>query len=98
MSKGYWIVSIDITDREPYDKYVAANAAIFAKWGGRFIVRGGAFEVVGGSTGERQVVLEFDTYQRARDCFNSPEYQEILPLLRAGSRTSQFVIAEGVEE
>ena len=97
MSKGYWIVSVTITDREPYEKYVAANAAVFAKWGGRFIVRGGAFDVMDGSTGERQVVLEFDSYQRARDCFNSPEYQQILKLLRAGAATSQFVIADGVE-
>ncbi len=97
MSKGYWIVSITVTDEAPYQKYVAANAAIFASWGARFVVRGGAYEVAQGSAGQRQVVLEFDSYQRARDCYGSPEYQDILKLLLAGADIAQFVIVEGVE-
>ena len=40
MSKGYWIVSITITDEAAYKQYFAANAAVFEKWRGRFIVFG----------------------------------------------------------
>ena len=65
MSKGYWIVSITITDEAQYKQYFAANAAIFEKWRCRFIVRGGAYETVQGSAGDRQVVIEFESYQRA---------------------------------
>jgi uncharacterized protein (DUF1330 family) len=96
MSKGYWLVSITVTDEVPYKQYFAANAAIFDKWGGRFIVRGGSFEIVQGSGGVRQVVIEFDTYQRALGCYNSPEYQEILKLLLAGASVKFLTIVEGV--
>ena len=94
MSKGYWIVSITITDDAPYKQYFAANGPVFDKWGGRFIVRGGAYETVQGEAGTRQVVIEFDSYQRAKDCYNSPEYQAILPLLLAGASV-QMIIVEG---
>ena len=46
--KGYWIAHVDVTDPEGYKAYLAANAAPFGKFGGRFLVRGGAREVVGG--------------------------------------------------
>jgi uncharacterized protein (DUF1330 family) len=95
VSKGYWIVSLTITDEAPYKQYVAANAAIFDKWRGRFIVRGGAFETVQGEAGTRQVVLEFASYAEARACYDSPEYQDALQLLLAGA-TVQFTLVEGI--
>ena len=95
MSKGYWIVSLTIADDVPYQQYVAANAAIFQKWSGRFLVRGGAFETLHGRSGARQVVLEFDSYDAAQNCYRSPEYQAALQLLLAAA-TVQFVIVEGV--
>ena len=41
MPKGYWIVHVDVRDPEAYQQYVKANAAAFAKYGARFLVRGG---------------------------------------------------------
>ena len=40
MPKGYWIARVDVSDPEAYKEYVAANAAAFAKYGARFLVRG----------------------------------------------------------
>src|SRR5690606_31947736 len=96
MKPGYWVVSITVNDQAPYQQYVAANAAVFARWGGKFIVRGGRHEVQHGVAGARQVVIEFESYETARACYASREYQEILPLLLAGSLVQQFVIVEGV--
>jgi len=96
MSKGYWIVSIDIADEAPYNRYVAANAAVFEKWRGRFVIRGGAFETVQGTSGSRQVVIEFESYQQALACYKSPDYQQILGDLRAGAAIAHFTIVEGV--
>ena len=39
MTKGYWIVRVDVTDMEQYKRYVAANAEPLRKYGGRFLVR-----------------------------------------------------------
>ena len=43
MAKGYWMARVDVADAERYKDYVAANAAAFAKYGARFLVRGGRF-------------------------------------------------------
>jgi len=44
MAKGYWIASVDVQSDEGYKPYAAANPAIFKKFGGRFVIRGGPFE------------------------------------------------------
>ena len=44
MAKGYWVVFADVTDPEGYKGYMAANAKAFAKYGGRFLARGGKVE------------------------------------------------------
>ena len=41
MAKGYWIAAVDVQNPDAYKNYVAANGAAFAKFGGRFLVRGG---------------------------------------------------------
>ena len=66
MPKGYWIVHIDVRDPELYQQYVKANAAAFAKYGARFLVRGGKHVVTRGKAPERNVVLEFRDYETAR--------------------------------
>ena len=44
MTKGYWMARVDVSDLEKYKPYVAANAVAFAKYGARFLVRGGTYE------------------------------------------------------
>ena len=45
MAKGYWIARVDVSDMEAYQEYVRANAAPFAEFNARFLVRGGEHEV-----------------------------------------------------
>ncbi|MGE3876561.1 MAG: DUF1330 domain-containing protein, partial [Parvibaculaceae bacterium] len=75
MPKGYWMVRVTVKDAERYKDYVAANKAPLEKYGAKFIVRGGAYEVVKGTSRERHVILEFPSFAAAKDCFSSPEYQ-----------------------
>jgi uncharacterized protein (DUF1330 family) len=96
MSKGYWIVRIDVTDDEKYKAYIAANAGAFKKYGARFLVRGGRFEIMEGTSRMRNVVVEFPTYQSAVDCYHSPEYQRAM-LLRKPVSTGDLLIIEGYE-
>ncbi|KAA2242097.1 DUF1330 domain-containing protein [Salinarimonas soli] len=78
MPKGYWIARVDVHDAEAYKAYVTANAAAFAKYGARFLVRGGRFDSVEGLSRARNIVLEFPSYDAAIACWNSPEYKEAL--------------------
>lgn len=75
MPKGYWIAHVDVDDMETYKKYIEANAAPFAEYGARFLVRGGAGEQPEGKSRARTVVIEFDSYETALACYNSPGYQ-----------------------
>ncbi len=96
MAKGYWIARVDVYDAESYKSYVAANAIAFKKYGGKFLVRGAPFELKEGMSRARNVVIEFDSYQTALDCFNSPEYQHALSLRRPVS-AADMVIIEGYD-
>ena len=58
MSKGYWVVRVDIADPEKYKAYVAANAAPLKKHGARFLVRAGKFENPEGASRTRNAVIE----------------------------------------
>jgi uncharacterized protein (DUF1330 family) len=92
--KGYWIALIDVTDPETYKKYIEANATALAKYGARFVVRAGQHTNPEGPTGNRHVVVEFDSYETALECYDSPEYQEAQKYRLAAS-TGHFVIVEG---
>jgi len=96
MAKGYWIARVDVADVEVYKAYVAANAAPIAKFGGRFLVRGGRFENPEGGSRTRNVVLEFPSYQAALDCYRSPEYEAAIGI-RLPVSSVDMVIIEGYD-
>lgn len=95
MPKGYWIGHVQVTDPQGYPAYLAANTAPLAKYGARFIVRGGRYNSVEGVKGDRHVVIEFPTYEAALACYQSPEYQQALAIRKANS-VGEIVIVEGV--
>jgi uncharacterized protein (DUF1330 family) len=96
MAKGYWVVFGDVTDAEGYKAYVAANAVPFAKYGARFLVRGGQAERPEGAPRSRVVVLEFPSYEAALACYHSPEYAAALAL-REGKALIDLAIVEGYD-
>ncbi|WP_233195927.1 DUF1330 domain-containing protein [Trinickia soli] len=90
------MVRVDVTDQEQYKAYVAANAEPLKKYGGRFLARGGRFEVPEGMTRARNVIVEFPSFQAAVDCWHSPEYQAAIKL-RLPAPTLDMVIVEGYD-
>ena len=96
MPKGYWIGRVDVSNEEGYKPYAAANAGIFKKFGGRFVVRGGTFECPEGAARKRNVVIEFPDYATALACYNSPEYQANIKIRQAHA-VGDIVIVEGFD-
>lgn len=96
MTKGYWIARVDVHDAEAYKEYVAANGAAFAKFGGRFLIRGGRYEAVMGQPRSRNVVIEFPTYEDALACWNSDLYQQARAKQRGGI-DAEILVIEGYD-
>jgi uncharacterized protein (DUF1330 family) len=96
MTKGYWVARLTILDQAKYDAYRALNGAAFAKYNGHFLVRGGIFETHAGTPKARNIVIEFPSYQAARDCYNSPEYQKAIAA-RGDGVDLDLVIVEGYD-
>jgi len=92
---AYLIANLKVTDPAAYEAYRAAAPRIIEKYGGRYLVRGGAVDVLEGDwTLPRLVILAFASPAQARRFYDSPEYQEILPLRRATAEGT-VIIVEG---
>lgn len=96
MTKAYWVGHVTVEDAAQYEKYRAANGAPFAEYGARFLVRGGAQEVVEGSLRPRCVVIEFPSLEAARDCYFSQGYQDA-KAMRIDAGISDLAIVDGYD-
>lgn len=96
MPKGYWIARVDVHDPDAYKDYVAANGAVFRKFGARFLVRGGQSVTPEGTVRQRNVVLEFPSYADAVACYQSADYQPVKAMRTAASE-ADIVIIEGYD-
>ncbi len=97
MAKGYWVGQIVVHDLEQYQAYRTANAEAFAKYGARFLIRGGEQTIVEGQANPRTVVIEFKDIATAQACYDSPEYQAAKKL-RDPVSDGNLVIVEGYDE
>lgn len=74
---AYIIARSTIYDRAAYMRYTDEVPALVKKYGGRFLCRGAAYEVLEGTKNfERLVVIEFPSMDRARAFYSCPEYQK----------------------
>ena len=93
---AYFVAEVELTDPAAYEPYRAAVPATIAQYGGRYLTRGSATELIeGGPEPKRVVILEFSDSAAVQRWYNSPEYQKILPIRLANS-TSRVFIVEGV--
>ena len=92
---AYVIAEVEITNPEGYKEYTAHVPATIAKYGGRFLVRGGAAEVLEGEWPQkRRVIIEFASLEAARRWWNSPEYEKPKAMRRANS-SGRLILLEG---
>jgi uncharacterized protein (DUF1330 family) len=96
MPKGYWIAHVDVNDPEGYKQYMALNGKAFAKYNAKFLVRGGTNVTKSGKLRSRHVVLEFDSYETALACYDSPEYQEAAAV-RDKYSTADVIVIQGYD-
>ena len=92
---AYVIVQTEVTDWEKFKGYLEKTPHTIKKYGGRYVARGGETVILEGKEEVKRVVLiEFPSLQKARDWYNSEEYQQI-KALRAGAATGSLIAIEG---
>jgi uncharacterized protein (DUF1330 family) len=93
---AYLIADIESTDTAGYQEYRRIVGESIAAFGGRFLARGGAVEVLEGDwSPARLVIVEFPSMERLRAWYDSPAYAPALAL-RKRSSISRLVTTEGV--
>jgi tRNA-Thr(GGU) m(6)t(6)A37 methyltransferase TsaA len=90
---AYIIVQIDIHDPVAYERYRIMAAPTVTAYGGRYVVRGGASEMLEGSWQPRRlVILEFPEATVAREWWASPEYAPAKALRQQAAHTEMLLI------
>lgn len=91
---AYLIVDIEVTDPENYETVKKLTPPIVAKFGGKYLSRGGLTEVIEGDWHpKRLVILEFENSEQAKTWLNSPEFAPIREL-RAKTAITKMVLTE----
>ncbi|MFA6264781.1 MAG: DUF1330 domain-containing protein [Pseudolabrys sp.] len=96
---AYVISEVRILDEDLIGNYRDRAVASIEKYGGRYLVRSGALELIEGRRDQDKqfVIVEFPTMAMAREWYHSPEYAEALKF-RYAALDRTLVFAEGVGE
>lgn len=93
---AYVIADVEVTNEELFEEYRKLVPATIEAYGGKYIVRGGASEVVEGEwTPHRTVIIEFDSLEQAKAWHASGEYAGPKQM-RIDSTNSSVIIVEGL--
>ena len=96
--KGYIIAEAKVHDPEAYKQYMPLSLATVEQYGGRFVIRGGAVEVLEGpwTSPQRLIVVEFDSVEQAKRFYYSPEYQAARKM-RENAAVMNLLVVSGVD-
>jgi uncharacterized protein (DUF1330 family) len=93
---AYVIATVEVKDPARYEDYRKSVLPTLTAYDGRFLARGGRTDVLEGEwQPKRLVILEFPSAERAREWWNSPEY-EGPKALRQATSVGTLVLIEGV--
>jgi uncharacterized protein (DUF1330 family) len=94
--KAYVLANIRVLDPERMKIYSQMATSVVAQFGGRYLVRGGALQVLEGTPSvERVVIIEFPDESSARAWWESAEYQDA-KRLRQEIAQSDLILIEGL--
>lgn len=93
---AYLIAEVQVTDPEGYEEYRALVPGTIEQFGGKYLARGGRAErLEGDGDPARLVILEFESFERAKAFWESEEYREA-KAIRQRTAVSRLLLVEGV--
>ena len=94
---AYVISEVDVKDATGFEAYRTLAAPSIARYGGRYLVRGGAASLAeGGPPPKNIIVVEFASMERLREWYASPEYGEALKHRRT-ALDRRLIFVEGIQ-
>ncbi len=93
---GYVLIDSEVTDQALFAEFAERVPATVDAYGGKYLVRGGATEVMEGDwTPHFVVVVEFENVEQARKWLSSPEYT-VVKEIRLRAANANLIVVEGV--
>ena len=94
---AYLYATLEVSDPLAYEEYRSQAPAVIAAHGGRYLVRGGATEVLEGDVQPlRQVILEFPDMAQLKAFYHSSAYQILVAVRQGATRGGHLLAIEGV--
>ena len=95
---AYVIADVKVSDPERYREYMALSPAAIEAAGGRFLMRGGAHEVLEGNwQPSRLVMAEFPDMAAARAFYDSAQYRAARAKRAGATEYFHMVVVQGAE-
>jgi uncharacterized protein (DUF1330 family) len=94
---AYLISDVRAKDPEAFEAYSVRAAASITRYGGRYLARGGAIQIMEGCWQPQAIVIvQFDTEAQAAAWYESSEYAEALAL-REQALHRDLILVDGLD-
>ncbi len=95
---GYIVAEVDVTDPATYKQYGDKVPATIAAFGGRYLIRGGMVDSLEGDPPKRFVVIQFDSFEKAKAWESSQAYEAIKPIRHRSAKSRVFIVEGAAAE
>jgi uncharacterized protein (DUF1330 family) len=92
---AYMISDVEVLDELGFREYQSIGGPLFRRWGGNIIAMGRHEHLEGDWEPHALYILEFPSFEVARDFYYSTEYQAALKL-RQKTANSRLMLLDGV--
>ena len=93
MNKGYWVAKVNVDDTESFKEYASRAKLAIEKFGGKYLIRGGKFKIAEGDwPADRTTVVEFESFEKAKECYESIEYGKAKEIRQKSTKTDLILI------
>ncbi|MCX5755795.1 MAG: DUF1330 domain-containing protein [Gemmatimonadetes bacterium] len=93
---AFFVANVEVTDPEGFKAYAVGAPATVAQYGGKYIARGGAIEILEGDWApKRLTIIQFDSVVQVKAWFDSPEYKPFKEI-RKKTTIAKLLVTEGV--
>ena len=92
MLPAFFVAEVEVLDAEGFKMYGSRVAEITARYGGRYLVRGGNIDAMEGEAPKRVVISAWKGMEEAHRWYTSPEYSQIIGIRHRTCKTRAFLV------